>query len=138
MSEQKIQKSEFFDAKLQGESFLIRILQNPTDESQMHEFFQLHESKLKEIKTTKKTRMFLDLSELSFSATLLFYIPPLLKHFLRLQPESNRKLKACSVCVSNSYAASIIQPYLEKYPGEVPTFISSDEEACRQFLRRAK
>ncbi len=127
-----------FDVVLRGDSFIIRVLKDPTMESQMYDFFKLHESKLNEIKTIKSTRLFFDIYELSSSLKTLTYIPQVLKHFLKMQPVSNMKLKACSVYVSNSYIASIIQPILDKYPGEVPTLISCDLEVCKQFLRDAK
>ncbi len=127
-----------FDLDLRQDRFIIRVMHNPTNEQQMYDFFKLHEIKLNEIKEDKSTRLFFDINELSFNFTTLSYIPTVVSHFRKMEKLSNKKLKACAVYVYSSAIASIIQPLLDKYPGEVPTLISYDKELCKKFLRDAK
>ncbi len=132
------EKKSCIFVELKDDRFVIIVLSNPTEESDMYDFFKNHEAKLRQIKTTKKTRMFIDLRELSFSLRLMTYLPNVVAHFLTMQSLSNEKLKACSVLVSNAHVANIIQPILDRNPGEVPTLINSDEKVCKQYLRNAK
>ncbi len=127
-----------FYVDLKDDRFFIRILKDPTNENDMYDFFNRHERKLHEIQGIKSTRLFFDVYELSFNLTTMSYIPTIVAHFRKTQTLSNLKLKACSVYVYNAAIAAIIQPILDKYPGEVPTLISSDKELCKKFLRDAK
>ncbi len=129
---------KWIDIELIDERLMIRFLKSPTEKSQLLEFFDLHEGKLQEIKTQNKTRFYIDLSALTFNPQFLIHIPVIVSHFLKLQPVSEVKLRACSVYVSTTYIASIIQPLIDAHPGTIPTFVSADENLCKQFLRQFK
>ena len=131
-------EEQAFDLELRQDRFIIRVMQDPTHESQMYDFFKRHEQKLNEIQIHKSARLFFDIYQLSFNFTTLSYIPTIVAHFRKMESLSNQKLKACSVFVASATIAAIIQPLFDKYPGEVPTLISSDKELCKKFLRDAK
>ncbi len=126
---------EDIEIKRLNDNIIIRIQQTPSSTESMYIFFEKHEKMLNEIQEPKSVKVFFDLYNLTFDPTTLVYVKPILDHFIRLQKVSNEKLKVCSVYVASSVAAGVIQPLIDRNPGEVPTFISSNKDECKKFLR---
>lgn len=122
----------------EGYKLVIKVLEEPNGaecEHHLDTFFKKHTKFLSKVKDPKSVLCYFDIRVLTMSLQTMSYIPRMVTHFSStVKKLSDQKLKACSVCVSSETVASAVQKYVEMFPGEVPTFVSTDETLCKQFL----
>ncbi len=128
-----------FDLKMRDKKLIIRLIKEPSDfktgDKYLQLFFSQHEAALKSIKTKKSVLCLLDIQILQYNWDNIKYIEPIASHFKKMRNLSIEKLKACCICVSGSLIATIIQPFLNLQPDEVPTHITNNIEEAKKYLK---
>lgn len=129
-----------FDAELRENKLVIKVLQNPNTASEaehcMKRFFVKHEKLLKQIEKDHTGLCFFDIRILELSACTTMLLSDMVKHFVNMKDLSERKLRACSVCVSSDFIAAMVQGYIDLNPGKIPTFVNTSPERCQGYLRQ--
>ncbi len=132
----------FFDLKMNPEQtkMIIKVLQEPGfldgSAQALDLFYTEHRAMLTSIKKEKSVLLFIDLMVLSLSAATLSCVPGMIQHFSCLKAISDKNLKACSVLVGSVKAAEYVQNLVDRFPGEVPTFVGSNSDECKRFLSK--
>jgi hypothetical protein len=132
---QKKEGMACIDIKEQDDKIVVRIMKNPENVDELNKFLARHEDMLLHSQPNSKLLLF-DVTALRFDAfTMTICVPIVVAHFVRMRPVSDAKLKGCSVVVENEYAAKFIQGCIDRNPGKVPTFLSTDIEKCKEYLK---
>lgn len=66
----------------------------------------------------------------------LAVVKELTTFFIKLRPVSEQIVEICAAALGSSAVAGVVQSALDINPGAIPSFVDTDIERCKAFLKR--
>jgi hypothetical protein len=117
-----------------GSRVVVRIISVPP--SMEHPDVLLFKENYTRIVTHQKgIVVFFDTTNIPPSSAGMALSADIIKFFNSLKPVSESNISRVAIWVHNSYVALIINGVLQLNDGTIPVLVSTDQEACKKFLR---
>jgi hypothetical protein len=118
---------------LKGKRCLVKVMTSPTNGGQIDEFLSSYQHTLEEaVHKNEKYVLLFDARKVKMS---LMFVAKLSSFFARMKDTSEKALIASSICMQDEKTAKTVHSLVQAGGGSVPSMVSHDIEACRNYLK---